>query len=57
MDLLCPFYTKINFLLQTKFTPIFIPWDPENGKKLPNNLDGWSFHKIAKFVLTKKVYK
>ena len=25
------------------------------AKKLPYNLHGWAFYKIAKFVLTKKV--
>ena len=27
------------------------------AKKLPNNLHGWAFYKISKFVLTKKVYQ
>ena len=27
------------------------------AKKLPNNLKVWAFYKIAKFVLTKKVYQ
>ena len=31
----------------------FLKWQ----KKLPNNLHGWAFYKIAKFVLTKKVYQ
>ena len=27
------------------------------AKKLPYNLHGWTFYKIAKFVLTKKGYQ
>ena len=27
------------------------------AKKLPNNLHGWAFYKISKFILTKKVYQ
>ena len=27
---------------------------PKMTKKLPNNLHGWAFYKITKFVLTKK---
>ena len=27
------------------------------AKKLPNNLHGWAFYKISKFIWTKKVYQ
>ena len=27
------------------------------AKKLPNNLHGWAFYKISKFILTKKVFQ
>ena len=27
------------------------------AKKLRNNLHGWAFYKISKFILTKKVYQ
>ena len=30
---------------------------PKMAKKLPYNLHGWAFYKIAKFVLTKKDYQ
>ena len=30
---------------------------PKMAKKLPNNLHGWAFYKIAKFVLTKQSYQ
>ena len=30
---------------------------PQMAEKLPYNLHGWPFYKIAKFVLTKKVYQ
>ena len=30
---------------------------PKMAKKLPYNLHGWAFYKIAKFVLTKKGYQ
>ena len=33
------------------------PEMPKMAKKLPNNLHGWAFYKISKFVLTKKVYQ
>ena len=42
---------------EIKVRPIFIPWNAQNGKKLPYNLHGWAFFKIAKFVLTKKGYQ
>ena len=33
------------------------PEMPKMAKKLPNNLHGWTFYKIIKFVLNKKVYQ
>ena len=33
------------------------PEKPKIAKKLPNNLHGWAFYKIMKFVLAKKVYQ
>ena len=30
---------------------------PKMAKKLPNNLHGWAFYKIANFVLTKQSYQ
>ena len=30
---------------------------PKMAKKLPYNLHGWAFYKIAKLVLTKKSYQ
>ena len=30
---------------------------PKIAEKLPNNLYGWPFYKVAKFALTKKGYQ
>ena len=37
--------------------PIIMPWKSKMTKKVPNNLHGWAFYKIVKFVLRKKVYQ
>ena len=46
-----------NIWEETKVRTIFIPEMLKMAKKLPSNLQGWAFYKIARFVLTKKVYQ
>ena len=40
---------------KAKVRPIFMSWKEKMTKKLPKNLHGRAFSKIAKFVLRKKV--
>ena len=48
--------TLQNIRRETKVKPIFIPWNAYR-KNVRSNLHRWTFCKISKFILIKKVYQ
>ena len=56
VDLKCDI-TYQNIWGKLRSDQFLYPEMPKMSKKLPNNLHGWAFYKIPKFVLTKKRYQ